>query len=507
MLRHQSITTFLSLTIILFPHIAFAQQTQTFGQRGNSGQNGYNGRIGQNGQNQNITVENNTPQTYDLSGKNGEDGTDGQYGNHASNCQQPINVTYNLRGANGGDGGNGGNGGDGGDGGDFNLYYTDVSALKNITIDNSGGERGRSGRGAEGGQGCPVSQQYWQIKICGWELQQRRTDVENAQWQRANNKNQRTYCKGVKRVDERNYVPNFPRANKNIAQQWKYLGVVSTENYQAKAGNEGETGNDGKTGNNGNYGDVTLIPRTDIPAENVSYQNTLSNLIGNKIDLARNIWVQKQDLSSLLNRASDVPNNYTYLLDTAYLSYQIDWQTTKTPEQLEINNLNLDGKITLNNLQPKIAFNLDKIPGTIDYQVQTQDDLTRLTITGGFAPSRVESFRLDNFIPAQFEQIVLVDDGKVRELLTNTSIIVKTHKKIATGEYSLRDTVTFDIPPEKLPRGNMSVEDNQYTLNIGRNLFPWMNTGSDILYTIIIEQKTKRGVVYQQEIETNFIIP
>lgn len=505
MKKQNLVSILISIVLFTLPNLVFAQETKTFGQRGNNGNNGYNGRSGRNGQNTDIFADN-TTQTYNLSGKNGEDGTDGQYGSHASNCQQPQRPDYNLQGANGGDGGDGGDGGKGGNGGNVTIYYEKPSQLKKLIIDNSGGKGGREGRGAEGGDGCSTSEKYWQVKYCTWELWGRRRDIEDSQWQPSQNR-KLTPCTGVKEVDARQYIPPFPRINPNVALRWKYLGVTKTESYRARQGEQGKSGNDGRRGQDGSYGKVTLIPRKDIPTEKVNYDDFLTNLIGKKIDLVRNIWVQKQGLVSLLNSASEVPNNYTYLHSTANLSYTVDWQAKKTPQQLEIENINLGGGITLNKLQPKITLNLRSIPGTIDYNVKTKGNLTTLSITGGFAPSRVKSFRLDDFNPEKFEEIILIDEGEVRELLVNTSITVTTYLKNSAGEYKFRDKVTFDIPPHKLPRGNMGVEGNKYTLIIGRNLFSWMKSDADIMYSININQTTKSGTIYEQSLNVKFVIP
>lgn len=501
----KSLITLTSIILLSLPNFAFAQNTQTFGQRGNHGRDGYNGRSGRNGQNRDIFVDD-TIQTYDLSGENGEDGTDGEYGTNASNCRQPQRPTHNLQGANGGDGGDGGDGGNGGDGGDLTIYYNDASELKRIIVDNSGGKGGRNGRGAEGGEGCPVYEKYWQVKYCRWELWFIEKNVPDSQWQRSRRKKV-TRCTGVEYIDAQKHVPRFPRRDKNKAWQWKYLGVTKTHSYRAKEGYQGKSGSDGKRGQNGVYGEVTLIPRKEIPTEKVSYQDSFVNLMGKQVDLVKNIWVEKSGLRSLLNAASNVPDTYAYLLLTANLGYRIDWQTQKTLQELEMENIKLGGKIIVKKLQPEMSLDLSNIPGTIDYQVKTEDNLTTLTITGGFAPSRVKSFRLDEFTEEKPYELIFVDEGKVRELVKNTKITVETFKGNDSGNYSFRDKVTFEIPPDKLPKGSMNFNEDKYTLNLGRNLFSWLSSGAKVKYKVTISQVTKSGTVYNQPIEIDFVIP
>lgn len=242
----------------------------------------------------------------------------------------------------------------------------------------------------------------------------------------------------------------------------------------------------------------------DIPSQKISYNDTLSTLIGKKIDLTKNIWVNRQGLQSLLKANSRVPDNYTYLLSTANLSYRILWTAKQTPTQLEINNIQLGGEIVLDGTTPRMYLNTSNIPGTIEYKTQTEGNITTLTITGGFEPSRISSYRvIDNSNDQKPHELILIDDGKVRELLSNTKVSITTFIKQGDEDYRERDTVEFNLPPNKPATGSMSIDNYQYTLNLGRDLFPWLkvDSGYDLKHRITITQTTKRGIVYQQEID------
>jgi len=507
---HKSFIVVVSTILFSFPNISTANETRTFGQPGYNGNNGYNGTSGQKGSSTDIFADG-QPQNYDLSGRDGTDGQDGTPGYHASNCQQPPRVEYNLQGANGGNGGRGGDGGNGGDGGDFRIFYNDISALKQIIINNSGGRGGRGGRGAPEGVGCSVTQSQWQVNYCIWELWSRRKDIPDSQWQ-SQGKQEESACTGIEQIDIQNYMPFIPSVDRNLAVQWRHMGISQVQSYQATAGVDGQPGSDGSRGKNGNYGQATLIPKQNIPTEQVSYSSSLNNLMGKTIDLTKNIWTQKQGLSSLLNPASNVPNSYTYLYSTAKFSYKIDWLISKTPAQLEIDKISLGGKINVNNLKPSLSLQLENIPGTIDYQVKNENNLYTIDIVGGFAPSRVKSFEVKKYGGDKPYELILKDKGDVRELLTNTRITIATYTKRkstlrGSNDYRLRDTVNFEAPPQKPFKGSMVITDNEYTLNLGKNLFPWLRSRSDIKYKITVTQTTKSGAVYKQNMSVDFVIP
>ena len=515
---YKKIFTLISIALLSLPNLASAQEIKIFGQTGYNGNNGNNGRNGRNTNSIDVFVDG-TIQTYDISGENGEDGTDGEYGRNASNCKQPRYPAYNLRGASGGQGGNGGSGGNGGNGGNITIYYEDSSLLKYITVNNSGGKGGRGGRGVQGGDGCSISEQYWQVKYCTWELWQRRRDSENSQWRRSNAKRKLTKCTGKEKVDVNKYTPKFPRVKSNIALRWKYLGVTRNRSYQAIRGSQGESGKNGKNGKNGNYGEIILIPRQRIPAEKITYEDSLSNLIGRKIDLSKNMWVEKRGLRNLLNSASNVPNSYKYLLIGNH-SYIVDWQASQTPQQLEVDTVTLGGKIGFNNLTPKISLDLNNLPGTIDYEIKNEKNLTRLVITGGFAPSRVRSFTTVQYGGNKPNQIVIQDNGKVKDLLAKTKIYLNTritqnnpHPELNPNidNYDYKDNQVFELLSNQSTTENLNIKNNQYTLTVPLNTRAlndfWFASGANIIYEIRIIQKTKMGKEYSQNIDVNFTVP
>lgn len=103
--------------------------------------------------------------------------------------------------------------------------------------------------------------------------------------------------------------------------------------------------------------------------------------------MVKNIWVQKQDLSTLLNPTSDVSSTYTYLQATVRPQYRITWNAKSTPEDLGVNNTKVGAAIELEQNKAKINF---QIPGTLEYGISQNKDIKVLTVTGGFSPSRLD---------------------------------------------------------------------------------------------------------------------
>lgn len=504
----KTIIALISTIFLSFPNTAVADRDiRIFGQAGTNGNNGYSGSSGQNARDIGIFANGQT-QTYDVSGTNGENGTNGKPGTRATQCKQPKHPPYSLIGANGGNGGSGGNGGDGGNGGNITIFYNNTAQLKKITVDNSGGVGGQGGRGTSGGEGCQATEPYWQAKYCTWELWIRRKDIAKSKWQFHSRK--MTYCTGVLEVDARNHIPRNPNFARNIAFRWKYLGVSRLVKYQSQSGQRGNSGNNGSSGRNGSYGRVILIPRQEIPREKVSYSDSVANLIGKKVDLVRNIWVNRQDLRSLLNAASNVPDTYTYLLSTANLSYRLDWQAPATPQELGIADTEIGGEIVLNNTQPKISLSL---PGTLEYKTKTEDNLSIISITGGFSPSRVKAFRIEKISGSgKANELILVDEGNVRKLLASTKISVQCLTKQSasgvteTDDYQLRHNVEFEVSPTAQPQGSITVTDNVYTLNLGQHFYHWLKPAYEVVYRIAISQKTKSGAVYDRDYDVQFTV-
>ncbi len=483
--------------------ILYAWQQQTFGSEGQRGQHGTQGRAGAKGQNIDIRLTG-QPIRHSIAGSNGEDGSDGQTGDDARYCSHPDDPAYNLQGADGGNGGRGGDGGNGGNGGRARIFYTNPAQLQQLTLDNSGGEGGRAGRGASGGYGCGCEEQTWDVSTCEWQRWRKQRGVADAQWIADGIK--RTTCTGIHHYDLKYHRPSLSSASGNWAYRWEYGGVYKTEQYQCRIGDNGDVGRAGKPGQPGIYGKVTLIPRQEIPQEQVQYYAPLGELMGRQVDLVKNIWVQKQGLRSQLNANSKVPDTYTYLDSTARMNYRIDWKATVLPEAINVSGLEAGAEITVQ--QGKTTLDL-KLPGTLDYTRKQMGKLNLVTITGGFDSARVQAFQVQD---ANASQLVLVDQGEVRALLRGTRITITCLTKqsasgLVSDEYKKRHSQEFSIPPVGPSRDGVEVSDHQYRLQLEPFFSAWLNPGTDVQYQIEIQQTTKSNAVYTQTETATLQVP
>lgn len=499
--------------VITTANIAIANTN--FGSRGQNGREGLDGRRGINGQDITFFADGDVF-NYNLAGSNGEDGSDGTPGNNASRCNHPRRPDYSLQGAVGGNGGRGGNGGDGGNGGNALIYYTDSAALSNGTLNNPGGQGGRGGRGSQGGYGCGCREYSWEISYCRWDLLKKPLNVENASW--IFDSSHTTTCQGIEYIDERESKPPLPSRYRSRSQQqqwsfrWEYQGISRTKSFSCSDGRDGTSGESGSNGKNGSYGKVTLVPRRDIPAERVNYSDTISNLLGKEIELVKNIWVNRRGLSSLLATNSNVPDSYKYLQDTARLNYRVDWEAEVTPQEIDVDQTNIAAQIVVNNNLGSLNFD---VPGTLEYVREKEEKLEVLTITGGFNPSRVKSFRIvrvENLVGDK-SQLALLDEGDLRELLKSHQIeVICLTKQSSSGrevspEYQERHRIKFDFTPKSIPARNVEVVGNVYTLQLQSYFYPWLKAGYDVEYRVEVTQVTKSNATYKQTEQISFKLP
>ncbi|ABW28295.1 hypothetical protein [Acaryochloris marina] len=489
----------------LQPLIAWG--TQTFGGDGRKGRDGANGRNGTSGQETQIRLTG-SPMTVDVAGSSGTSGQDGQLGENAYGCDHSAQPTHNLTGADGGRGGRGGNGGRGGDGGKVWIYYAQSAQLKALTLNNAGGQGGQAGLGAPGGYGCGCVDTAWQVNYCEWQRYRKQRGVADAPWIKDKTK---TYpCTGSQRIDHKRHHPTLDKGNSQWAYRWEYGGVYKTEHFHCTGGAAGKDGQDGQAGREGRYGQVVMVPREDIPQEKVQYYAPLEQLMGQQVDLVKNIWTEKSGLRSQLHPNSKVPDTYTYLDSTARLNYRIDWNAPKSPTELEVSDTKIGATIQVQNNQGQLDFEL---PGTLEYQLKQQDPLTVMTITGGFSPNRVQSFRIDEEASQrQVGQLVLVDDGDVRSLLQNTKLKVTCLSKqsasgLKTDTYQVRHSVELRVPPIGRSSDGVGVDKNVYTLNVQPFFSAWLKPGYDIQYQVKVEQTTKSNAVYTQTQTANLPVP
>jgi hypothetical protein len=504
----------LPIALMLMPTFGLAAIAQTtFGQAGQNGDRGRDGRDGRDGQNIKI-VGDGKPAAYDLTGTMGEDAEDGTTGRSASSCEPPYRPEYSLLGASGGRGGDGGNGGRGGNGGNVTIFYTDIATLKQLEIRNAGGRGGRNGRGAIGGKGCECRESEWRIKYCNLEIERRPFSDSKAAW--AYHSRETRLCGRSSDGFDLDFERSYSRTSEYRRGDWLYRrtnkGISRSASFTCQSGRDGATSNNGRNGETGNYGRVTLVPRLDIPAEITSDRTPLASAIGKKVELIKNIWVDRNGLSRLLRPSSDVADNYTYLKDTARLFYRFDWAASETPQALGVDRLEMVATANVRNENAQIDYQL---VGTLEYEIipaSSPDNIQVVKITGGFNPDRVSSFQLQKISGVGTEnQLILSDRGNVRELLKSTEIEVQClSKQSATGvvasNYVKRRDVTFKIPPKSTPSEGASINGNIYTLPVGRYCSPWLRADNDAAYEVKIVQTTKSGAEYTQSLKSNFIV-
>ncbi|MGB3571069.1 MAG: hypothetical protein WBA01_03440, partial [Phormidesmis sp.] len=329
--------------------------TRTFGEPGRNGRNGRNGRSGSAQDRAILRVDDGlvSPVSYDLSGDRGSSGENGEYGEPARSCRVPRRPPYSLQGADGGNGGNGGNGGSGSDGTSALIYYSDPAALKQVVIDARGGQGGQGGQGTAGEDGCECVEPEWIVNFCEWDLLARRTDVENAELVVADR--EVVPCRGVRSVDESENAPPFPNNREsNTAYEWVYQGVTDTARFRCQDGDRGGDGQAGRSGADGGYGEFRLVPRADIPEEITQRSGQLSALLGQNVQLVKNIWVERQDLRAQLNSASNVPNDYTYLRSTERPQFRLEWAADVTPASLGVADTEVSAAIALQSGQASV---------------------------------------------------------------------------------------------------------------------------------------------------------
>ncbi|WP_271254467.1 hypothetical protein [Pseudanabaena sp. Chao 1811] len=514
MLNTRSLILALPTAIMTLPLVSFSAIGQTtFGVVGQDGSDGRDGRNGRDGQDIKI-VSDGKPTSYDLTGTTGEDGEDGTAGTSASSCEQPYRPAYSLIGASGGRGGNGGNGGRGGNGGNVTIFYTDVATLQQIEIRNAGGRGGRSGRSAVSGKGCECRERDWRIKYCNLEIERRPFNDPKAAWQYHSRETK--LCGRSSDGFDLDFENNYSRVSEYRRGDWFYRrtnkGVSHSQYYSCQSGANGATSNNGRNGEIGSYGKVTLIPRLDIPTEITSDRAPLATALGKKVNLIKNIWVERSGLSRLLRASSDVPNSYTYLKDTARLAYRFEWAAPESPNVLGVDRVEIGGTVNVRNENAEIQYQL---PGTLEYQVMPaipSENLQVVKITGGFNPDRVSSFQLQKISGVGTEnQLILSDRGNVRELLKDSQIEVQCFSKesatgVVSSDYVKRRSITFKIPP-KLPASDGAiVNGNTYTLPVGRYCSPWLRENNNAVYQLVISQITKSGAKYEQSLKSTFVV-
>ena len=255
---------------------ASANQIVDFGNNGDDGNDGIDGTKGKDSEALTIFADG-SPLNLNVSGQDGSKGESGTSGQSALCDNQPVNVNYNLVGANGGSGGTGGNGGDGGDGGSLTIYATNKNYLKQIYVQANGGRGGEAGDGGKGGNGCQCPNPYWTVE----------------------------YCNGS---------PGSPDY------------TCGTREYRCLNGEDGKNGRAGRDGRDGKLGILTLInSNTPLPPDRISASVSMNELKSRGFSLSKNIWETRNGATSLFAQGSAINDQYLELVERAENAVVLIW--------------------------------------------------------------------------------------------------------------------------------------------------------------------------------------
>ncbi len=279
--------------------------THQFGWSGTDGAAGNWGQPGRNGQNPTIWA-NGERQFLSLQGSDGGDGGIGMNGYPASQCHPPFRPNHDLVGAPGGDGGDGGHGGKGGDGGNPTIYYTDLNALRDISIDSTPGRGGRGSSGGSGAEGC--------------------------------------FCREYSWLNQRCWTETLP--NGQLAQRCDWV------RHSCYNGRRGHSGSRGPDGSDGTLGRATLIQKdspieSDILDASVYFQNIPQQ----KTTLAQNLWSSRSGLLQLIGSGSRISDSYTRYEGRKFYPVTYSWNT---PRELDLfNNQKFEVRVSNNSVIAK----------------------------------------------------------------------------------------------------------------------------------------------------------
>jgi hypothetical protein len=236
------------------------------GRTARHGTDGRHGRAGRDGESQRIFA-NDTAVDVNLSGGDGTDGEDGSDGEDLRNCLLPYEPAFDINAPSGGNGGRGGDGGRGGNGGLLTVYYSNLEAVRNISVRSLGGRGGFGGRGGRGGEGCQCDRHSWE------------------------------------RHDRR---------------------------YHCDDGGDGNQGADGQDGADGSLGTLWLVNRSEeLPLEVPTLTVPITDLPDNIFSLSQHIWETRPGATSLLAPGSVIADEYREFVERLEGSFQLLWQANR----------------------------------------------------------------------------------------------------------------------------------------------------------------------------------
>ena len=392
---------------------ASANQIVDFGNDGDNGNDGGDGSKGKNSEALTIFADGSSL-NLNLSGEDGTPGERGTSGQSALCENQPVNVNYNLVGADGGSGGTGGNGGDGGDGGSLTIYSTNKDYLKQIYVQADGGKGGVGGRGGQGGNACQCPNPYWTVQ----------------------------YCNGS---------PGSPDYS------------CGTREYRCLSGEDGKNGRAGRDGRDGKLGVLTLInSNTPLSPDRISASVSMNELKSRGFSLSKNIWETRTGATSLFAEGSIINDQYLELVERAENAVVLIWNAPQDFAPYAKRNLTLS-------LQDDrgVKINVPKDIWLQTNQVQRRN-VTELFVFNAIKSSeavRLESQGIKGF--GEQLQMEIIDKGEKSDLIQTTfkikySVSSSSDARFRNvSDYTLR--YQGEIPPSLVRYNN-----DRFILDLGK---------------------------------------
>ena len=392
---------------------ASANQIVEFGQNGQDAEDGQDGSKGRDSEALTIFADG-SPLNLNLSGEDGTNGSDASSGESASCDNQPVNVNYNLAGADGGSGGTGGNGGDGGNGGSLTVYATDKNYLKQIFVQANGGQGGSAGSGGQGGLGCQCPQPYWSVEFCTGN-------------------------------------PGSPDYS------------CGTKEYRCINGEDGKNGRSGRDGRPGKLGVLTLINNnTPLPPDRLSASVSMQELKNRGFSLSKNVWETRDGASALFAEGSVISDQYFELVERIENAVVLIWNAPQDFAPFRDRNLTL-------NLQDDRSVNIN-VPSDIWLQTNKvqRNNVTELFVFNAIKASdadQLESQGLSGI--GEDLELEIIDKAEKSDIIS-TSFKVK-YSTSNSSEARLRQVSDYTLRYEgEMPAQLIRYGNDRFVLEIGR---------------------------------------
>jgi hypothetical protein len=315
---------------------------------------------------------------------------------------------------------------------------------------------------------------------CRWTLYKRPITLPESAW--VEDKRQLQRCTGDAGLDRYSYRPDpvIARAQDNVEYTWQYNGVARRSQFFARSGANGAPGDPGRDGQPGRTGQVSIILGDRIPSEKLQDEQRFSQQNQQPISLTRNFWDPQVGLLGRLGSGSRVSDQYLQLR-TVQAIVVPEWRTNQDFSSLG---------------DPAFRVELDEqgelqveVPGTLDYQLESQGQTTRLVVSGGIHPDRLGGFRFagfDRFRDAR--NFALIDETHLLADLQACTITIEVSDGKSTEQFRYRLTAQEPAPSGIVRTANL------YKVQLPES--PLFTAGTKLTYRIQIEQITRSGQAY-----------